>query len=167
MTRRADFTDEQWTSLLEAGPAIARTVATAAGSGRQTERELEAFVDMVQDAASAAAGDTLLTDLVVELQQRIASGAIAPPNEPYFDGIEAARRAGAILSVVADPTHGEAIRDWLLQVARRVAESAREGGLLGVGGEDVSRPEETAISEIAYALGADPTAGTAWEAEGA
>ena len=167
MSRRTDFTIEQWLTLLDAGPAIARAVASAAGSRGASERELETFVEMVQDAATAESGDTLLGDLVVDLQQRLASGAVPTPAEPYAEGIEIARRAGALLSVVADPRHAEAIRDFLMRVAHRVAATAREGGLLGVGGEQVSGPEVDVISEIADALGADPSAGASWESEGA
>jgi hypothetical protein len=156
MTRRTDFTTDQWLTLLDAGPAIARAVANVAGSPGQTEDELEAFVDIVQDAASSETGDTLLGDLVTELSQRLATGSVPPPgSDVFYEGIETARRAGAILSVVAEPVHAEAIRDWLMRVAHQVAASAREGGILGLGGEDVSRPEVDAISEIAYALGAE------------
>lgn len=167
MTGRTDFTTEQWLTLLDAGPAIARAVASAAGSRGQTEHELDAFVDIVQDAASSESGDALLGELITELSQRLASGSVPPASaDPYYEGIETARRAGAILSVVAEPAQAEAIRNWLMRVADQVARSAREGGLLGLGGDDVSRPEQDAISEIAYALGAEPTSGSSAAPEG-
>ena len=70
-------------------------------------------------------------------------------------GIEAARRAGAILDVQADPSEAARVRAWYLSVAQRVAEVSREGGVLGIGGEKVSNFEREAIKAIADALGAN------------
>jgi hypothetical protein len=76
-----------------------------------------------------------------------------------MDGLEAARHAGAILEVAADPADAAAIRAWLLSAARAVAEASREGGVLGLGGEQVSTHERETIAAIADALGGDtPTA---------
>ena len=70
-----------------------------------------------------------------------------------MEGIEAARIAGAILAVEADQIEGERVRAWCLSVAHAVAEAAREGGVLGIGGSRISRHEEEAIAAIRDALG--------------
>ena len=41
---------------------------------------------------------------------------------------------------------------WLLKIASRVAEAAKEGGFLGIGGVPVSAAERAALDEITAAL---------------
>jgi hypothetical protein len=51
------------------------------------------------------------------------------------------------------PADAEAYKLWVYQIAKRSAEAAKEGGVLGFGGEKVSSAEVTALSEVATALG--------------
>jgi len=159
MTTRGDFSTTQWEALLEAAPAIALAVAAAAGSDRQSESELGAFISLVGRTNAEASPDSLLGKLVADLEGRLASGWRPAADEPYIDGLEAARRAGAILGVSADEAQASEVRSWLLSVARTVAEAAREGGVLGLGGEQVSPHETDTIEAIADALGGEPDRG--------
>jgi hypothetical protein len=170
MTRRTDFTSDQWATLLEAVPMAARAVASAAGHTRQTEDELHEFVDLVEDSAAEEAGDLLLGDLVLDLHGMLASGGVPGPGDPemaYINALETTRRAGAVLGVVADPIQAESVRDWFVRAMLRVAAAAREGGVLGIGATAISPGEQVVISELAEAFGADPTSGHAMESEGA
>jgi hypothetical protein len=45
------------------------------------------------------------------------------------------------------------VRYWLLEVARTVAGAARDGGIMGIGGQDMSRPERDTIAAISDGLG--------------
>ncbi len=155
MTDRQAFTQEQWLALVEAAPAIARAVASTAGSAGQSETELGAFIQLVEQAA-ADAPTGLLGAVVGDTYGRLAGGLPAPDgSDLYMAGIEAARRAGAILDVQADPSEAARVRAWYLSVAQKVAEASREGGVLGIGGEKVSNFEREAIKAIADALGAN------------
>ena len=155
MTDRQAFTQEQWLALVEAAPAIARAVASTAGSAGQSESELGAFIQLVEQAA-ADAPIGLLGAVVGDTYGRLAGGLPAPDrSDLYMAGIEAARRAGAILDVQADPSEAARVRAWYLSVAQRVAEVSREGGVLGICGEKVSNFEREAIKAIADALGAN------------
>jgi hypothetical protein len=154
MTNRESFSQEQWLALVEAGPAIARAIASTAGSSGQSETELGAFVQLVEQAAADAPAG-LLGDIVADTYGRLAGGLPdARSADPYMGGIEAARRAGAILDVQADPAEAQRARAWYLSIAQRVAEATHEGGVLGIGGEQVSQFEREAIKAIADALGA-------------
>jgi hypothetical protein len=151
---REPFTDDQWQQLQEAGPAIARAVAAAAGSAGQTEAELESFLRLVDRTQTDSTDPELLGQLISEVHTLIAAGSLAAPTEDAIaDGIHAARRAGAVLAVVADEQDARAVRLWLLDVARTVAQAAREGGILGLRSEDVSGPERETIAAISDALG--------------
>ncbi len=159
MTRRPDFTSDQWATLLDAIPRAVRAVAAAAGSERQTEDELHEFVDLVEDAGNEDGGDQLLGDLVRDLHGMLAAGGGGGAGRTeiaYMSALESSRKAGAILSVVADPVQAEAVRAWYVRALLRVAGAAREGGVLGIGGEAVSASEQVVISELAEAFGADP-----------
>jgi hypothetical protein len=148
------LSDAQWQQLLAAPPAIARAVSAVAGSAGATEVELEAFIGLVDRTAHEESGDPLLADLAARLYGALSSGAVADPSDdPVAEGINAARQAGAILAVLPDESAARGVRLWLLRVANTVAAAAREGGLLGIGGEDVSQPERDTVNAIADALG--------------
>jgi hypothetical protein len=157
MTERDAFTADQWRSLVDAAPAIARAIAATVGSASQTVGELGAFVRLVDRTASDDPGG-LLGAIVSDLHGRLAGGIPAErPVDHFMNGIEAARIAGAILSVEAAPVEGERVCAWFLSVAQVVAEATREGGVLGIGGEQVSQHERLAIAAIRDALGVTGT----------
>ena len=153
MTRPEELSQDNWEALLDAGPAIALAVAAASGSGRQSEDELGAFVETVSTGALEADQETLAGRLITDLPGRLAGGWRPDKADPLMDGLQAARRAGAILAVATEPHEADAIRGWLLESARTVAASAREGGVLGIGAEDVSENETETLRSIADALG--------------
>jgi hypothetical protein len=157
VTTKADLTDGNWAALVEAGPAIAMAVASAAGSANESAHEFDAFSGFVAETAGATAGAPaqLLGELTSDLQTRLTSGWRPEGHEALVDGLESARRAGAILDVAVDPADAEVVRTWYLTGARRVAETAKEGGLLGIGGARVSDWEADTIRAIADALGSD------------
>lgn len=151
---RDAFNDQMWQQLLEAGPAIARAVAAAAGSASQSVAELESFIRLVETTAEESGESDLLGRLARDLHSSLAAGSIAVVVEDVIaEGIHAARTAGAILAVHPDEQQARTVRLWLHAVARTVAEAAREGGVLGLGGEDVSRPERETITAISDSLG--------------
>jgi hypothetical protein len=150
-----EFTDHQWQRLAEAGPQIARAVAASAGRASQSEAELDAVLRLVDQTADESDGAGLLGALAAATRDKIAAGMLTQdPQNAIPDGIQAAREAGAILGVAADEQQARAIRQWLLQIAHTVAGAAREGGLFGIGGKQVSDLERETMADIADGLGA-------------
>ena len=156
MTTKADISPTNWAALISAAPAIARAVSASSGSTSQSERELDAFVQFVSDAAIGADGESILAALVGDIGNLLAVGVEPVGGDAYTEGLEQARRAGAIVSVELEPAEADAVRAWYLDGARRVAEAAREGGVLGIGAKDVSTWERETIQSIADALGSEP-----------
>jgi hypothetical protein len=154
MTTKADITPANWAALVDAAPAIARAVSAAAGPTSRTEHELDAFVQFVSDAGTQGGAGGLLDQLVADVAARLATGVETPTGDAYMDGLEQARRAGAVLAVEVEPEEAIAVRAWYLEAGRRVAAAAREGGVLGIGGKDVSAWERDTARAIADALGA-------------
>jgi hypothetical protein len=149
-----DFTDHQWQRLVDAGPQIALAVAASAGSGGQSQAELGAFLRLVDETADDSENAPLLGRLAAAARDKVAAGLLAGnADEAIPDGIHAAREAGAILAVAADEADARSVRQWLLQVAHTTAAAATEGGVLGIGGKDVSDRERETMAEIADGLG--------------
>jgi hypothetical protein len=148
-----EFTDHQWQRLVDAGPQIARAVAASAGSSGQSEVELGAFLRLVDEAADDD-NSSVLGRLAAAARDKVAAGMLTGTTEDAIpDGIQAAREAGAILSVAAIESDARTIRQWLLQAAHVTAAAAREGGVFGIGGTDVSDRERDTMGAISDALG--------------
>ena len=50
------------------------------------------------------------------------------------------------------PSDATAFKTWLRQISQHVAEAAKEGGFLGIGGVAVSDAEKATLAEISKAL---------------
>lgn len=152
-----NFSEHQWQRLVEAGPQIALAVAASSGSSAQSVAELDAFLRLVDETADEAQEAGLLGRLAADTRAKLAAGMLRGNTDDAIpDGIHAAREAGAILAVQADEHESRVLRQWLLQVAHTVAGAARDGGVLGIGGQDVSQVERETMAEIADGLGASP-----------
>jgi len=148
-----EISDHNWQRLVEAGPQIALAMAASSGSGKQSATELGAFLRLVDEAADAG-GDDLLGRLAADTRDKLAAGMLSGNvDDAIPTGIQAAREAGAILAVHSNEDEARVLRQWLLQVAHTVAAAAREGGLLGIGGQDLSDRERGTMAEIASGLG--------------
>lgn len=79
-------------------------------------------------------------------------GMYRPPEELLPLAIEAARHVADLLRAHGNELDRYAYREFVLGVARKVAEAAREGDFLGLGGRLVSDAERAAISALAEAL---------------
>ena len=51
------------------------------------------------------------------------------------------------------PAEAEEYKRWLVLLAQRTAEAAKEGGFLGIGGTRVSEAETKALKDLAATLG--------------
>lgn len=114
---------------------------------------------------SAAAAETLRSGLdsaQTELMQTLALDLKSnrmvyqleddSPEALRSIGLAACRQLGSVLRQKASPEESDEFKAWLLQLARRVAEAANEGGFLGFGGVQVSQQEASAIDQIEIAL---------------
>lgn len=154
MTRKADFNAEEWSTVVD-GPLYAGMRVISADRGG-TLRESLAMSRVYQDARQHQGEDELLDELVKS----------APSIDP-----DRIRGAGGDLSAVTSQHLGEAIRiltakatpaevddykKFVMTVAQAAAAAHKEGGVLGIGGTQVSEREEQALDEISIALGPPP-----------
>ncbi len=67
--------------------------------------------------------------------------------------LEDSRAVASILEEKATADEANEYKEWAMGIAENVANAAKEGGFLGIGGTRVSDGEIEAFAEIAHALG--------------
>ncbi len=156
MTRKADFNAEEWSTLVE-GPLYAGMRVISADRGGNLRESLA--LGRVYQEARAHHGESELLDELVKSPPAIepdrlreARGSIAGvASERLRDAME-------ILAAKATPEEIDAYKTFVMTVAQAVASAHKEGGLLGIGGKQISDAENQALDEISAALGPPPGA---------
>jgi hypothetical protein len=150
VTRKADFNAEEWEKVVQ-GPSLAGLrviVADRGGTLRET-------VSMAQTYAEARGqhGESELLDEIVASPPSLEPAQAASPEALQGRAAERLGEAVRILREKATEQDVEAYRQFVLTLADRVARAHKEGGLLGIGGKEISDSEQQALDEIAAALG--------------
>ena len=162
MTTRADFSEEEWATLVRS-PMVAGMAITLADPGGPIEVVKE--TSAVLKFAIGSTGEQR-DDLVGELARSLREMAEQRQN-PVGDfkprGAMAAKeildelsRANEIVSAKATPEEAEAYRAWILESAQRAADAAKEGGFMGFRAERVSEGERGMLEQVRSALGMSP-----------
>ena len=146
MTTHADFTEEEWKTVLE-GPTSAGMIVTTAergGSFRESFAMAKAFTEARQEH-----GASELLDEVVNHRPKT-ERVKAHSKEELKDGyLEEIRDAVALVSTKATPEELGDYRQFVVTLAKKVAAAKKEKG-----SEDgISSAEAEAITEIEGALG--------------
>lgn len=89
------------------------------------------------------------------MMARMKQKGITSRDGLYQQVVEDCRAVAQILDAKADANEAREYRQWVMQIAEKVAMSAKEGGFMGFGGERLSDGEKQAIGDVAGALGAD------------
>jgi hypothetical protein len=146
MTTHADFTEEEWKTVLE-GPTSAGMIVTTAergGSFRESFAMAKAFAEARQEHGASE----LLDDVVGHWPktERVKAHSKEELKEAYLAEI---RDAVALVSAKATPEELGDYRLFVVTLAKKVAAAKEEKG-----SEDgVSAAEAEAITEIEGALG--------------
>ena len=160
MTTKADFTEDEWATLVRS-PMVAGAAISLADPGGPIEvlKETSAVLKVV----TASAGEDR-DDLVGEVAREVRALAEQRKN-PLGDfkprGALAGKeildelgRANEIVGAKATPEEAEAFRAFILECAQRAAEAAKEGGFMGFRAERVSEGEQRMLDRLAEVLGA-------------
>jgi hypothetical protein len=162
MTDKSNFTSDEWKVLLEsvtmAGIAITASEPSGlwgllkesfAEGGELVKAKMEPNTNPLIKAVVAdfetSQGRSIARD---GLKEQLAG---SKPSEIKTKCIETLRKAGAIADAKA-PGDASAFKHWLRQISQHVAEAAKEGGFLGLGGVSVSEAEKATLTEISSAL---------------
>jgi hypothetical protein len=148
VTAKADFTEEEWKTILEGPPSAGLLVIISdrGGSVRETFSMAKAYTEARQQH-----GESELLDEVVAAKPEMDRSRAGSPEELKQHNLDNLRQGIAVLRGRASDEEVEEYRKFILGLAERVAE-ARKEGFLGLSGERVSDAERAAIAEIETAL---------------
>ena len=163
MATRADFTTDEWSTILSS-PMLAGMAVTLGDPGGiwGTLKEGLASGRALLEVKNAPGSSALMKDLIASIEtpegRMLARDGIKAqltgktPPEIKAQALALLERVGKILDAKA-PQDAATFKAWLLRVANQVAEASTEGGgFLGFGGVRVSAAENATIADISKAL---------------
>lgn len=161
MTTQIDFTPEEWNVLRDAPHAVGLAVAVAGSSGL-TGTMKEAWSSAAAILEGLKSDNPLIQRLAdkeevkaaqAKLQETVRSGDFKTVSTRIQDiAAERAHQAVRLLREKGTPADVEAFRAFLQGVGQRVAQAAKEGSFLGIGGERVSENERAMLQRLEQAL---------------
>ena len=158
MTSKDAFTEDEWVRIRRA-PLIAGMAISIADPGGPIEMTKETMASL-KAASSPPSNEELLVavsqDIMAMGQQKqnpiggfkVQNAALA--GKEILDELGA---ANDIVTTKATPDEAAGFRGWLVAVAQAAADSAKEGGFMGFGAEQVSQGERTMIDQLEATLG--------------
>lgn len=160
---KADFTPDEWKTLVQSPLIVGIAVSAADASGLfGTLKESMASARALLQAKADPNADELVKAVAGDFETSEGRGVAQEGVKTLLAGAKPAdikARAAASLSAVSTllaakaPADALSFRTWLAGVAKAVAEAAPEGGFLGFGGTQVSDAEKATLAEISAALG--------------
>lgn len=156
MSVKDTFTADEWQALLRLPFKIGVTLMVLAPSGPMgLTKETLALAKAPFALAQASNANALVSALTVELQAQAKAivkdeeSAFKHSNPASYKGkaVEACQSAATALSK-ASAEDAQAYRTWVLAVGQKVAEAAKDSGVL------VSDQEKALLKELGEALGA-------------
>ena len=144
MTGKADFTQQEWSLVLEGPPSAGMIVVTAQRGGtiRETVAIAKAYVEARQQH-----GESELLDEIVAAKPELDHTRYHSVEDLKQHGLQHLRDAVELLERKATPGEVEGYRRFVLTLADKVASAHREGGT------SVGEAERAAIAEISTSLG--------------
>ena len=165
MATKSDFTPEEWAQV-ERSPMMASigVVAASPNGPIGVLKEMFAVAKLIAETKARAGSNALVDAVVADLTSKEGmERAKKPtdlkglsPEQARMHAMEALKTVAAIVDRKA-PADAPAFKQWLQDVALRVANAAKEGGFLGIGGTLVSDSERAALRDTAAALGLPAT----------
>ena len=162
MASKADFTPEEWKTIVAAAPMVGLAVTCASPNGplgvlKEMLSMGMAMAEMLQKGSS----NPLIAELAADLKARQTR---PEPPEGITDAEQAKELALRHIKAVNDliekkiaGPEADDFKKWLLNIGRRVDEASNEGGIFGFGGKQVSDAEKNVLRQIAFALGQPAT----------
>src|SRR5262247_3188678 len=154
MSKSTDYAAEEW-KLISSAPMLAGLVVSVADLSGPVGMVKEAMA-VVNAVTQTAAGTS--NELIRSVAEAIKAGGGKPdtseirsdPTNARTLLIERCKKAAALVQQKS-PVEADEYRRWLVSLARKTAEAAKEGGFLGFGGTPVSDAENAALRDIAMA----------------
>jgi hypothetical protein len=158
MTSKADFTPEEWKTIVAAAPMVGLAVTCASPNGpwgmmKETLSMGMAMAEIVQKGSSNSLIAALVDDLKARATKAEPPQGLTDPENCKEVALNHVKAVSDLINRKVASQEGDEFKKWLLSVAERVAEASNEGGIFGFGGERISDAEKDALRQIAFALG--------------
>lgn len=162
MTKKTDYTSDEWQLLIDVPTLAGLAVMVAGKSGLGTMKEAVAVTQGTLSSGDAHPNVELL-QAIIEARMKGGEKSTAEllTDNPYQGlgrqkFVEAAAEkctaASELLGRKAPAEEAVAFKAWVVSIAEKVAKAAREGGFLGFGGTQVSEEEVATIDRIKASL---------------
>lgn len=159
MTKRTDYTPEEWNVLGTAPLMIGMPVITAAEiETSQMTQEVAAMVQKIGESIDVASGNELVDDLMAQMRERMDAGErltvavdISNPTALKQGVLEMAGQVATILESKSNPDEAAGFKEWLMSIATKVAEAVKEGEVMS-GTVNISPDEAAVMQEMRAAL---------------
>ena len=145
MTTKSEFNGEEWERVSRA-PALAGVMVALADRGGSFRESLA--LGKAYAAAKRDGGSELLEELVASPPSLNRESIGQPDQVPAQIG-----EAVKLVEEKATPEEAEEYRQFILRLADVVAHAHKEGGVLGIGGKEVSEEEQAALDRLSSTLG--------------
>lgn len=160
MSKKNDYTTEEWNSIL-AAPYHAAMLIVVSDFNISFYNEIGAMMQSVMASVEGSKSE-LIREAAADLTKKENQDAIKPELDHLKDEKDPASQKSAMLAYVVNAADlvsskssedGQVYREWLLYLAQKTAEGSKEGGFLGIGGVLVSGQEQASLDELAEKLG--------------
>jgi hypothetical protein len=162
MTDKSNFTPDEWKLLLESVmmASIAITAAEPQGLWGLLQESFAGGTELAKakmDPGANSLVKAVVADFGTAEGRSTARDGLkskltgTKPAEIKTECIDTLRQAGALVDAKA-PADAAAFKGWLRQISQHVAQAAKEGGFLGIGGVPVSEAEKATLTDISNAL---------------
>ncbi len=146
---------DDWQTVVKAPFQAALAIVSADPGGLVAAAKEGGALASVMRGGDGTGGlvDELVADITSDRPSMKEIGISRQPKDQTLDSaIESMTEAVSVVEAKA-PDEAAAFKIWLYSISERVANAAKEGGMLGIGGELVSADEQAALAQIRVALG--------------
>jgi hypothetical protein len=123
-------------------------------------KEMGAIARVMSEARQEDETNTLISALLADVHAGHRPGGVLPPAQRLEDlkvhALATCQEVGTLLTRKSSAPEADGFKRWLVTVAHGVAEAAKEGGVLGIGGVRVSAAEQALLAELAAVLEVAP-----------
>ena len=159
MTTKADFSTEEWQSIVQAPMAIGGLVTLASPAIGDAMKESMSVAKKLAELAQNTGNEELLGALAAEFKSRDTAKEAQlkletrDPAAVKAQMLAVVQSAAAAIDAKAGPDEATKAKQWLYSLGEAAANAAKEGDFMGIGGQRVSPEEEAVLGEIKTALG--------------
>lgn len=168
------FTEEEIFLLASTPTQVGAVMSFAESSGLGTIKELMANSKTVVSGIKKYPDNEIITGILPQVGEfkqamtqaksmrqksveRLEKRNIQSTEQLHDETLKDCRSVAMLLEQKATPQEADEYKQWVMEIAENVAKAAKEGGILGFGGTEISNAEKDTFSEIATALGTTTT----------